>query len=353
MYTIEFYNIMVEQQAFMYLGTCTTFTNLNYENRLNEVGTCRFNLSIYDRFASKQFIKRFGNVVVVKKDGKIVWFGTIGSVSGNYADVEGTITVDCYTYLYYLKFRNTNKFVYFNNVPQQEIAWNLINATQNKENGFLGIVRGSYTTERDRDRTYENAEICQHLQYLTQVIDGFDFDFNPIVDNNGLFSGTTFDCYYPYKGTVRNDLGVLSNENGIVSLELSTESGLGNVAIVEGAGNGDVIRYEISDTDMQEKYTRIEAYEKASDVSEVDTLKAHASKLLQDKVERYAVSVEVMSEGAFTVNNLELGDVITINIDMGNYLQMKNTQARILSIPVAVDDNGVDKIKLGLQVYGN
>jgi hypothetical protein len=82
---------------------------------------------------------------------------------------------------------------------QSAIAWGLVSTTQGMNGGDLGIVRGiGQTTGVVRDRSdYQYGDsIGQALDNLSQVIDGFDYDFEP----NAVDASLAFNVYYPARG---------------------------------------------------------------------------------------------------------------------------------------------------------
>lgn len=353
MFSIEFYRVNVEEEQFDYLGECITFSNLNYEPVLNDIGSCTFDININDEYAKPLYLRRMGTVVVVKENGTCVWFGTIANHDLFYEDVDGYITVTAYSYLYYFKFRNTGKSQVYSQEEQTLIAWDLINTSQSETNGWLGITQGTTTTSMDRDRTYETYEIAEALINLTNVINGFDFSFEPTFDADERLTGVLFNCYYPYRGSLRDELGKLEFGTNVTKCRLTTISNLYNTVIIEGSGTGVPLIYTDSDSASQIAYTRLEGYEKASDVSEWDTLEKHGDKLLnENKVEGYKIGLDIAPTSLFAHSGLVVGDTIICNLEIGNYLSLVNRQARVKSIPTIVDKNGVSTISLIIEIYG-
>lgn len=353
MYSIEFYRLNVAEEQFDFLGECITFSNLSYENALNDIGICTFDINILDEYSSPKYLRRMSTIVVVKKNGTCVWFGPIATQSGNYSDVDGVVTVTAYSYLYFFKYRNTDKSQIYYQEEQTAIAWDLINTTQATTNGELLITQGYLPTSQFRDRTYETYEIAEALTNLTNVIDGFDFSFEATFDSNNRLSGVTFNCYYPNKGSLRDELGKLQVGVNVSSIVWSAVSELYNTVIVEGSGTGVPLIYTDSDSASQLAYTRLEGYEKAADVSEWDTLEKHGDKLLNDnKVEGYEFDLSVMPSSTMILSALEVGDTVVCDIEIGKYLSLKDRQARISSMPVSVDEQGVDYLTLKVKIYG-
>lgn len=101
----------------------------------------------------------------------------------------------------------------YTGVDQAEIAWALVDATQQRPAGHLGIDKGwtgTSPTGIDRDRTYEAGDsIGQRIQELSEVIDGFDWDISPV-----SASGLQLDVWHPMRGS---DRGVVLIYGGLVA----------------------------------------------------------------------------------------------------------------------------------------
>lgn len=353
MFSIEFYNLNVASAEFEYLGECLTFSNLTYEAALLDVGSCTFDINILDEYAKPKYMRRMSTIIVIKENGTCVWFGPMANQTGDYEDLDGYITVTGYSWLYYFKFRNTNKSQIYSQVQQSAIAWDLINTSQSETNGTLLITQGLNPTSMLRDRTYETYEIAEALTNLANVINGFDFGFEPVLDSDGRLSSVLFNVYYPTKGSVREDLGKLEMGINVSSVSWTTISELYNTVIVEGSGTGIPLIYESSDPSSQQAYTRIEGYEKASDVSEYDTLQKKGETLLnENKVEGYRLNLIIMPSSTLNKSGLEVGDTVICNLKIGNHLEFINRKARVKSIPASVDNEGVKTISLEVEIYG-
>lgn len=126
---------------------------------------------------------------------------------------------------------------------QALIAWNLLQATQTRTGGDLGISRGiGQVTGIVRDRTYEAGDkIGEQLQALSEVIDGFDWDINPAGE-----SAQTLDIYYPQRGT---DRGVVLEYGGLVDkVQRQIDPGdYGNALRMTGADGLTAVELEAPD----------------------------------------------------------------------------------------------------------
>ena len=352
-YNVEFYNLDVVNSKFTFLGDCITFSNLYYDTVLNGIGTCTFNISVYDEFAKPKYLKRKGNVVLVKRSGQPVWCGVIGNLTGNIADINGMITVQAYEFLYYFKNRYTPKSQIYSQIEQCAIAWDLINTSQLLTNGTLLITQGNNPTSILRDRNYSYATISDALTNLTDVIAGFDFSFDPVIDANSRLSSMIFNCYYPRKGSKRIDLGVLSIGTNIQVCDWITISDLTNSVIVEGAGTGTPLSYLAEDTASEQAYTLAQIYSAQKDVSDYDTLSKNGAALLNaNKVEGYRFTLQAMPESNINIGTISTGDSVICTLQVGNAIALIEREGKIEKLAVTVDENGIDTLKFDIEIYG-
>jgi hypothetical protein len=101
----------------------------------------------------------------------------------------------------------------FDQVDQAEIAWQLIQDTQARVAGDLGISpawTGPTPTGELRDRQYELGDsIGDKIQQLSEVIDGFNWDILPI-----SASGLQLQVWHPERGANR---GVVLELGGLIT----------------------------------------------------------------------------------------------------------------------------------------
>jgi len=80
-----------------------------------------------------------------------------------------------------------------------DIAWDLIDDTQNLTYGDFGITRGANPTTRDADRTYQYKSIKEAIEKLSNsnTDNGIDFDIS---------SAKLLNVYYPERGSQLNNI---------------------------------------------------------------------------------------------------------------------------------------------------
>jgi hypothetical protein len=355
-YTLEIYRL--DDGVYTRIDSFITFSPFEWSNSLCGVGGLTFQLSAYDTHASAENLVRFRNHVAVKRNNTVVWFGPITDITEDFEDVTGSIKVDCNTMLYHLididgTGRYTDKIQSYVQIEQSEIAWDLINQTQLRSNGDLGIVQGNNPTSILRDRTYEYTNVGQALINLTKVIGGIEFEFVPIVDSSNLVTGVTFNVYYPVVGTLRDDLNSLKVGENIQKIKLKTKHQIANNGISEGAGTGSTISDEIAFSASQESYTRREMIYPQKDVSLLSTLSANLNaKLTERSVENYTVTLTLYPDKYPLLGTYILGDRLYIDLGIAGTGYLAGVrEARVTAIEVQVTDPGKETIRPTLELF--
>jgi hypothetical protein len=109
--------------------------------------------------------------------------GRIGPTGDVVDETSHTVTVRALDYRAVLARRMlwSNSQLAWAGADQAAIAWGLVQQTQIRPGGPLGIVRGlGQTTGIMRDRTYEAGDsIGDKIQELSEVVDAFDWDVTP------------------------------------------------------------------------------------------------------------------------------------------------------------------------------
>lgn len=335
---IELYKLDVVSEQFVKLDEITTFVNLQFFDALNGIGGCSFILDARDKKATYNNLVRYRTQVVIRYNDVIVWFGYVDSIDGTVVDVEAKINVKCISYFGHLKTRRTDELVIYTQEDAGDIAWNLIETTQNKAYGTLLIGKGNIEATKTRDRTYENAVISEAIIRLTNVIDGFDFVLTPVVDANNKLDQIRFDVFQQL-GKTREEIGELKLGEGIKSLKFASDGNIYTSVRSVGGGFGvDNIRYEVDDTSATTGYSLRENFKKFANVNVYDTLKAHTDTYLNFyKVERLKFDIEL--ESSIGLNDFGVGDYLKLNIVVGNYLEWKG-KARVLAKSIKVDETG-------------
>lgn len=119
--------------------------------------------------------------VLVLRDGVKLYRGRVGATSDALDASTHRVEVPTGDYRALLQRRNLyddDQVVWSDD--QSDIAWGLVQQTQARTGGALGITRGvGVVTGVVRDRTYEAGKpIGEAIQQLSEAPDGFDWDIN-------------------------------------------------------------------------------------------------------------------------------------------------------------------------------
>lgn len=223
------------------------------------------------------------------------------------------------------------------------IAWDLIETSQLKTNGNLGITEGTIATTQDRTRTYNNQNIMEAIINLSDVIGGFDFE----ITDDRVFN------VYTVKGTDLTESLILEYgrnlQNATIDEDFTTPC---NNAIVLGEVTDatELTRVDRPDSTTQIKYKLREMVLSADNVVDSDTLNSKGDAMLYKYQEPLIkVTFEVM-RGTINVTQFSLGDLIRLIIKKGIY--NIDSDYRIFEWSVNYKDDNTEKLSLVLGELG-
>ncbi len=348
-YQIEFYRLDVESQEFEYLGNTTSYKGLSFANRLNDLGGATFQLNLLDSTCNARNLRKYVNQVAIKKGNTVQFFGPIVDIAGEYDEDGGYADIQCASYLYHLRSRYTDASKTYTGAEQSTIAWDLIDTVQGRDNGFLGIQEGTLTTTGvTRDRTYEYGRVSHLLVNLSNVINGLDFSFTPILDGNNKVTHVNFNTHYPL-GSLRTDMAALQIGENIKLKNFKTQSPLHNKITGIGAGLVDPITSTAENTSLQKAIGRREHIIDKRDISIQDTLDERVNTYLnEESVDRLGVMISLYPDRTPALGEVGLGDRLNLDIEKGEFLKIKRDY-RIIGIEVSVDINDAEVISLQFE----
>lgn len=310
------YKIQVRDSNGDILGEFDTYRNLEFNKRLNNYGSCSFQVLDTDSKASSLVALRRYQVYiyrVVDGDDALVWAGEQAMREGELnIEKSNWITIHCYDWLEQLNHRYTADEVIFTDEDAGDIAFSLIDTTQGDTDGDLGITEGTIETTVDRDRTYFNQNIMDAIINLANVISGFDFEIN----DQKIFN------VYGVKGSDKSDTIILEYGRNLTKchiVEDFTQPGNRAIVLGEATGEDNLQRVERNDTDSQAIYGLREQLISEMDVSELDTLqdkgdaviRKYATSLLQ-------VDIDIL-KSSVAISDFSLGDLVSLKIQNGIY----------------------------------
>jgi hypothetical protein len=232
----------------------------------------------------------------------------------------------------------------FTGVEQADIAWQLIQATQARPSGDLGISQGYAATGILRDRTYEAGDsIGQRVQELSEVIDGFDWDILPV-----SASALLLKVWYPQRGSDRDVVLEVGGIAASVSREVNT-SDYGNAVRYTGAQGLTAVEDGadlLGDSDAFPQ-GRWDLALGDDGLTTQGALNDRAAwQLAQSQVVRPAYTVK-LAQGAWQgPDHIWLGDTVRLIIPSGRLAV--DTTARVHEVEIAMDGNNGEAVTLTL-----
>lgn len=312
------------------------FKGLRVAQVKNNAGIMSYTISGFSKKATGQNLKRYTTVIALKYNKAIIFVGYIQNVIINHVGDNFDIRVEVQGQFGRLYKRFTRDIDKYNSLDAGEIAWQLIEYTQSLPSGHLGIVKGEVQYTRNRDRTFENKVIGDAIVDLTEVIGGFDFRLEPVVENNNDLNSLSFNVYESF-GAIKLSIPTLNLGGNVTAYEAMTREDVENVVVYKGAGTGDdFVTYVAENTQSQESYSRNEAFILRDDISVLATLEEHANRRVDKyKDNIWTIDVAIKPDSNLVFRSFDIGDTIPINISTFQGL------AECIGIEFLVDENGV------------
>ncbi len=165
---------------------------INYGFRINRPGAISFDLPL-DHFKTTQAnIEEGVHEIGIEREGTVVKVGPVLTVRED--DAGKNLAIGGEGLMAHLRRMHITDVLTFTAAvdDQFDIARALIEHHQDKAGGNFGIDTTATTTSgRKRDRVYEKEaqkNVYDAIVELSEVDDGFDFDFNPVTREFDLFS---------------------------------------------------------------------------------------------------------------------------------------------------------------------
>lgn len=298
-------------------------------------------LSIDDVFAVNR------NEIRVRRGTRYLFGGQINFTEARFARtktlmVRATGFLDLFQYRYISPVYNTTQFT---GVDAGQIAWELIDDTQTDyAEGDFGILQGTIDPSVTRDRTYEYANVREEIIRLSEVINGFDFEFT---------FDKLFNVFYPKQGVDRSEL-VFEYPGNIKSITVPRDGQkIFNAAFVRGQGDG-VIQpiATVLKADWRPYYKlRLNLLDYPS-IKDLQTLTDHGN----EQVNIYHRPLElpqVTLDGSRQpfIGAYWLGDTIRLNVTgVPSYEYLKENLYRIDAIKISISEEDEEEIQLTLSL---
>lgn len=330
------YRVVITDKNGVAIGEIIDFTSIRFERRLNNYGTCTVVVPGLEPGLDALIGVRVYEMKIYRNN-TLVWAGEQANVQGEISDnsIE-PITITAFDYLEQFNNRFTPAISEFLAEDAGQIAWELIDASQNETDGDFGITEGTIEVTQDRDRTYYNQNIMEAIVNLSNVVGGFDFE----ITNDKVFN------VYASKGLDRSE--TVSFEYGIniqdAKIQMDHTNPV-NEAISLGEGFGASQLREVAiDVEARETYRLRQGVLFDPEVTESSTLLDKGEELLRtNKQPQIKISFTQVSETLPSLGTLELGDTVKIRIIRGIWNIFNNF--RIYGLIVSIDDKNNEEVE--------
>jgi hypothetical protein len=341
------YRILIKDENGNFIGEISGFKNLKFGKRLSNYGQASFDIQANsDKAAELVSLRQYSIWIYYQKDAvsTLVWSGEQAMREGNLDNAGNNwCTIYCYDWLEQLNSRYTASEKFFDGVDAGQIAWTLIDDTQDQTNGNLGITQGTIQTTVPRDRHYYNQNIMEAIVNLSNVLSGFDFE----ITNDKVFN-------------VKNVIGTDKSNEIIIKYGHNVESVKivedfvhpTNRAIIIGQSTddlNDLIRVERNNLTSQSEYKVRESLTSEMEVSETTTMEDKGDAVLR-KYQYPLISVDInfSSLPEPNITQFGLGDALRFIVKSGIY--NINEAYRVFEWTITFDSNNVGKLNL---ILGN
>jgi hypothetical protein len=169
------YSILVKDKSGNTIGSVVQWFSLDFSKNLNSYGSMTITIPTSCPNLRSLIALRTYEFYVYRND-VLVWAGEQASAHTSLMGQRNILTVTSFSFLEMLNHRITGAIKSFSNTDAGDIAWELIDDSQNETDGDFGITQGSIETTVDRDRTFNDKNIMEALVQLSEVNNGFDFE---------------------------------------------------------------------------------------------------------------------------------------------------------------------------------
>lgn len=278
----------------------------------------------------------------VMRNGLPLFRGRFGASSDSGDEDSLSVQFGCADYreLLHRRFLWEGDTLSYLSVDQAAIAWGILSATQGKAGGNLGIIQGLGSTTgvvRTRSDFQAGDSIGDRLDSLSQVLDGFDYDINPVPGSTAM----TFDLYYPSRGSA---LAVVLDYGGRVAKFSRTvdPSTFGNAVRATGVDTLTPVRVEAGGIST-DPAGRWDLQWSDQSITVAATLTAKANQALADgQYVQPAWTVTLPPNSWGGPDDFWLGDQITLVVNAGRLNVVESL--RVYEIGLSLDQDGNETI---------
>ena len=299
-----------------FIASLTNARKRWFVERLDDETEAGFIIDAEDINATETILNLGINELYIYYQGNLKWSGQLASAKkiakGN--DIYWEVLAKDWVALLGKRFCGVEELREFTTTDAGQIAKTLIQETQALANGSFGITYGTIEVSITRSPIYDKKNILEAIKELSNMGDdgsanyGFDFEITP---------SKVFNVYYPYKGTIRNEVvfrypGNCENFEAFVDSWgiVNQEWGLGR----HWTGNTAVVSR--ADATSQTTYKRREAIKNYKDMSVLEFLQDMVWQDIQwlkdpSTVIRFDSRVDAKTR----INDYNVGDGVSVVCD--------------------------------------
>lgn len=276
------------------------------------------------------------------RDGALLHRGRVGTSSDEVSAAAHTCTFNAPDYRALLERRylyDGDKLSYVQE-DEASIAWQLVQLTQARPGGALGITRGSgQTTGFRRDRLYTAGKgIGESISQLGDLSGGFDWEIDPLLRLN---------VFNPQRGNDTDE--VLEFGGAVVSFTRAlTPAEYGNAVRASAAADPRAPEYRAVPDIATRPEGRFEIERGFPDILEQSTLAAKADYLLAEaKVLRPTYTLTLAPGRYPGPEKLWLGDTCLLALRSGRLDESSRQRVMEISFEPGVDGDETVRITVG------
>jgi hypothetical protein len=293
----------------------------------------------------RTILEPYKTEVRIKRNDAYLIGAQVVQLQANFnSSAANSIEVKCTGYLNYFKDRYVSEE--YTGMTYAEIAAQLITDTQDQANGDFGVTLGVDEASEDqsasRERNYDLQEVKDGIQNLTKLeSDNFEFQFT----HDKVFN------MYTRLGSDKPGV-LLTYPLNITNMSVIRDaSTLANKIYTIGSGIGEE-RLQITtvDTTSAIDYKIREKKIIYNSVNDMDTLQENALGDIPIYKDIYEMPTLNVSTEALDLNEVGLGDAVTVSVEGSTFIDNIDGLYRIVGIAVNVSKNNQENIALKLRL---
>jgi hypothetical protein len=331
------------------------WSSLGFTDVYNDAGPISFDVSKHSKACNPSLLAPTKTELHLYRGGLFVWGGYLWHARPSLD--ASTVAFAGSSYYSRLGRREVKADLNFEDEDQLDIAWGLIDYTQGRTGGELGITRANPAESSGVLRTIdylasERSKIAEAIKTLAGGVDGFDFAIVPRRDAAGVIY-REWTAYYPQKGEQSAALISLGKNVDAYSLDLD---GLDVTSERTGTGSGtgsSVLSALSSDAGALAEFGLLEDSTSYSDVTDEDLLQELTDEdQANHNTPPATLTVEVRPDDVDAgFEAFEVGDTVRVRILDGFYVD-SDVYRRVASKAIAVTAAGRETMTVAFDKEG-